>query len=150
MEKVAPSERFRSELDEVLAGVGSEEDPIETALPALVVGSACACFAAESGRLLIDGRDECFFVACARERGPRSDARSFEKAPVRALFRRVVASMTQHSCCSGKPSIATAVDAAPAHQPAHPRLGQCGHTDCRQGGAALTPSAIGQLFRRPK
>ena len=30
MEKVAPSERFRSELDEVLAGVGSEEDPIET------------------------------------------------------------------------------------------------------------------------
>jgi putative transposase len=30
MEKVAPSERFRHELDEVLAGVGSEEDPIET------------------------------------------------------------------------------------------------------------------------
>jgi putative transposase len=30
MEKVAPSERFRSELDEVLAGVGGEEDPIET------------------------------------------------------------------------------------------------------------------------
>jgi putative transposase len=29
MEKVAPSERFRSELDEVLAGVGGEEDPIE-------------------------------------------------------------------------------------------------------------------------
>src|SRR5271155_5509818 len=30
METVAPSERFRYELDEVLAGVGSEEDPIET------------------------------------------------------------------------------------------------------------------------
>jgi putative transposase len=30
MEKVAPSERFRSELDEVLAGVSGEEDPIET------------------------------------------------------------------------------------------------------------------------
>ena len=30
MEKVSPSERFRSELDEVLAGVGGEEDPIET------------------------------------------------------------------------------------------------------------------------
>ena len=29
MEKVAPSERFRSELDEVLAGVGEEQDPIE-------------------------------------------------------------------------------------------------------------------------
>ncbi len=29
MEKVAPSERFRSELDEVLAGVGEEHDPIE-------------------------------------------------------------------------------------------------------------------------
>jgi transposase-like protein len=30
MEKVAPSERFRRELDELLAGVGGEEDPIET------------------------------------------------------------------------------------------------------------------------
>src|ERR1035437_6130463 len=30
MKTVAPSERFRSELDEVLAGVGGEEDPIET------------------------------------------------------------------------------------------------------------------------
>src|SRR5271169_3258497 len=30
MEKVAPSERFRSELDEVLAGVAGEDDPIET------------------------------------------------------------------------------------------------------------------------
>jgi putative transposase len=30
MQKVAPSERFRSELDEVLAGVGAEQDPIET------------------------------------------------------------------------------------------------------------------------
>ena len=29
MEKVSPSERFRSELDEVLAGVGEEQDPIE-------------------------------------------------------------------------------------------------------------------------
>jgi hypothetical protein len=29
MEKVAPSERFRCELDVVLAGVGGEEDPIE-------------------------------------------------------------------------------------------------------------------------
>lgn len=29
MEKVAPSERFRSELDEVLAGVAGEQDPIE-------------------------------------------------------------------------------------------------------------------------
>jgi putative transposase len=29
MEKVAPSERFRSELDEVLAGVVGEDDPIE-------------------------------------------------------------------------------------------------------------------------
>ena len=28
MEKVAPSERFRRELDEVLAGVGEEQDPI--------------------------------------------------------------------------------------------------------------------------
>ena len=30
MRKVAPSERFRCELDEVLAGVAGEEDPIET------------------------------------------------------------------------------------------------------------------------
>ena len=30
MEKVAPSERFRSELDDALAGVGAQEDPIET------------------------------------------------------------------------------------------------------------------------
>jgi len=30
MEKVAPSERFRRELDEALAGVAGEEDPIET------------------------------------------------------------------------------------------------------------------------
>lgn len=30
MEKVAPSERFRAELDEVLAAVSGEEDPIET------------------------------------------------------------------------------------------------------------------------
>jgi putative transposase len=30
MEKVAPSERFRSELDEALAGVAGEQDPIET------------------------------------------------------------------------------------------------------------------------
>src|SRR5664279_463342 len=30
MEKVAPSERFRRELDEVLAGVGEEQGPIET------------------------------------------------------------------------------------------------------------------------
>jgi putative transposase len=30
MEKVAPSERFRYELDEVLAGVAGEQDPIET------------------------------------------------------------------------------------------------------------------------
>jgi transposase-like protein len=30
MEKVAPSERFRAELDEVLAGVAGEQDPIET------------------------------------------------------------------------------------------------------------------------
>ena len=30
MEKVAPSERFRSELDEVLASVAGEQDPIET------------------------------------------------------------------------------------------------------------------------
>jgi putative transposase len=29
MEKVAPSERFRRELDEVLAGVGEEHDPVE-------------------------------------------------------------------------------------------------------------------------
>ena len=29
MEKVAPSERFRHELDEVLAGVDGEQDPIE-------------------------------------------------------------------------------------------------------------------------
>jgi putative transposase len=29
MEKVAPSERFRQELDEVLAGVGEEQDPVE-------------------------------------------------------------------------------------------------------------------------
>lgn len=30
MEKVAPSERFRAELDDVLAGVAGEQDPIET------------------------------------------------------------------------------------------------------------------------
>lgn len=30
MQKVAPNERARSELDEVLAGVGGEKDPIET------------------------------------------------------------------------------------------------------------------------
>jgi putative transposase len=30
MEKVAPSEKFRSELDEMLAGVDGQEDPIET------------------------------------------------------------------------------------------------------------------------
>ncbi|MGN6372589.1 MAG: transposase [Solirubrobacteraceae bacterium] len=30
MEKVAPSERFRAELDEVLAGVAGDQDPIET------------------------------------------------------------------------------------------------------------------------
>jgi putative transposase len=30
MEKVAPSARFRAELDEVLAGVASDQDPIET------------------------------------------------------------------------------------------------------------------------
>ncbi len=29
MEKVAPSERFRSELDDVLVGVDEEQDPIE-------------------------------------------------------------------------------------------------------------------------
>jgi hypothetical protein len=29
MEKVAPSERFRQELDEVLAGVDREHDPVE-------------------------------------------------------------------------------------------------------------------------
>ncbi len=30
MKKVAPSERFRAELDEALAGVGQDEDPVET------------------------------------------------------------------------------------------------------------------------
>jgi len=30
MARVAPSERFRVELDEVLAGVGQEQDPVET------------------------------------------------------------------------------------------------------------------------
>lgn len=30
MARVAPSERFRSELDEVLAGIGGEHDPVET------------------------------------------------------------------------------------------------------------------------
>jgi putative transposase len=30
MARVAPSERFRSELDVVLAGVGQEQDPVET------------------------------------------------------------------------------------------------------------------------
>jgi putative transposase len=30
MARVAPSERFRSELDEVLAGLGAEKDPVET------------------------------------------------------------------------------------------------------------------------
>lgn len=30
MEKVSPIERFRRELDEVLAGVGGQQDPIET------------------------------------------------------------------------------------------------------------------------
>jgi hypothetical protein len=29
MEKVAPSARFRAELDQALAGVGEEQDPIE-------------------------------------------------------------------------------------------------------------------------
>jgi hypothetical protein len=30
MEKVSPIERFRRELDEVLAGVGGQQNPIET------------------------------------------------------------------------------------------------------------------------
>jgi hypothetical protein len=30
MARVAPSERFRSELDEVLAGIGEDRDPVET------------------------------------------------------------------------------------------------------------------------
>ena len=30
MARVAPSERFRMELDEALAGVGAEQDPVET------------------------------------------------------------------------------------------------------------------------
>ncbi len=30
MARVAPSERFRAEFDEVLAGVGQEQDPVET------------------------------------------------------------------------------------------------------------------------
>jgi transposase-like protein len=30
MARVAPSERFRAELDEALAGVGQEQDPVET------------------------------------------------------------------------------------------------------------------------
>jgi len=30
VEKVAPSERFRSELEDALAGVAGEQDPIET------------------------------------------------------------------------------------------------------------------------
>jgi hypothetical protein len=34
LEKVAPSERFRRELDEVLAGVGEEHDPVEVVGPA--------------------------------------------------------------------------------------------------------------------
>ncbi len=29
MKKVAPSERFRAELDETLTGVGHEQDPVE-------------------------------------------------------------------------------------------------------------------------
>ncbi len=29
MARVAPSDRFRSELDEALAGVGQEQDPVE-------------------------------------------------------------------------------------------------------------------------
>ena len=29
MARVAPSERFRTELDEALAGVGQEQDPVE-------------------------------------------------------------------------------------------------------------------------
>ena len=29
MGKVAPSERFRAELDEALVGVGEEQDPVE-------------------------------------------------------------------------------------------------------------------------
>lgn len=44
MEKVAPCERFRRELDEALAGVAGEEDPIETVgrLGARVILSAGA------------------------------------------------------------------------------------------------------------
>jgi hypothetical protein len=30
MARVAPSERFRAELDEALAGVGQQQDPVET------------------------------------------------------------------------------------------------------------------------
>jgi hypothetical protein len=30
MKKLAPSERFRAELDDALAGVGREQDPVET------------------------------------------------------------------------------------------------------------------------
>jgi hypothetical protein len=30
MQKVSPSERFRAELDEALAGVGREQEPVET------------------------------------------------------------------------------------------------------------------------
>jgi putative transposase len=30
MARVAPSERFRAQLDEALAGVGAEQDPVET------------------------------------------------------------------------------------------------------------------------
>ena len=30
MARVAPSERFRAQLDEVLAGVGQQQDPVET------------------------------------------------------------------------------------------------------------------------
>jgi hypothetical protein len=30
MARVAPSERFRAQLDEALAGVGQEQDPVET------------------------------------------------------------------------------------------------------------------------
>ena len=30
MARIAPSERFRAELEEALAGVGKEQDPMET------------------------------------------------------------------------------------------------------------------------
>jgi hypothetical protein len=58
MEKVAPSERFRHELDEVLAGVGEEQDPIG------VVGRIGARLILRVGVRLLPARHRPALSAC--------------------------------------------------------------------------------------